>query len=134
MVPIFTLLGLILPWQEWIKLGWEGLTLAFLILLLHRLPIIFLIKSFIPDIKDNLDASFIGWFGPVGIGAFYYSQISMKETGIIEIWPIVSLIICASVILHGITSTPFIKIYGKHNTERSEDQKKEPKQKESKHK
>lgn len=28
MVPIFTLLGLVLPWQEWAKLGWEGLLLA----------------------------------------------------------------------------------------------------------
>lgn len=34
-IPIFTLLGLALPWQEWEKIGLEGLMLAFLILLLH---------------------------------------------------------------------------------------------------
>lgn len=42
MIPIFTLLGLVLPWQEWIRLGWAGLTLALLVLLLHRLPILLL--------------------------------------------------------------------------------------------
>lgn len=57
---------------------------------------------------------FVGWFGPVGIGAFYYSQVSMRQTGIMEIWPVVSLIVCVSAVLHGITATPFIKYCGKH--------------------
>lgn len=117
MIPIFTLLGLVLPWQEWIKLGWEGPVLAFLVLLLHRLPVLLFIKSHVPDIRSNLEMLFVGWFGPVGIGAFYYSQVSMRQTGIMEIWPVVSLIVCVSTVLHGITATPFIKYYGKHTAE-----------------
>ncbi|WP_255680457.1 cation:proton antiporter [Methanosarcina sp. DH2] len=140
MVPIFTLLGLVLPWQEWAKLGWEGLLLAFLILLLHRLPILLFTKSFIPDIRNNRDMLFAGWFGPVGIGAFYYSQVSMRQTGIMEIWPVVSLIVCMSIVLHGITETPFAKLYRKlspekseQNHEKSENHKPEPQKKEYLH-
>jgi|GEM_PF-4325301 len=63
---------------------------------------------------------FAGWFGPVGIGAFYYSQVSMRHTGIMEIWPVVSLIICMSIFLHGVTATPFTKLYGKHTLQKPE--------------
>jgi NhaP-type Na+/H+ or K+/H+ antiporter len=57
---------------------------------------------------------FAGWFGPVGIAAFYYSQFSMIQTGKEELWPIVSLVICVSIILHGITATYFTKLYGRY--------------------
>ncbi len=114
-VPIFTLLGLIAPWKEWMNLGWEGLLVAFLILLLHRIPILFLIKPLVPNIESNLDVLFAGWFGPVGVAAFYYAQFSMIQTGIEKIWPFVSLVICTSIVLHGITATYFTKLYGKYS-------------------
>lgn len=112
--PIFTLLGLVAPWKEWTSLGLEGLLVAFLILSLHRIPILYLINPNIPNIRSNLDVLFAGWFGPVGIAAFYYSQFSMIQTGKEELWPIVSLVICVSVILHGITATYFTKLYGRY--------------------
>lgn len=112
-IPIFTVLGIVAPWQEWIKLGWEGLILAFLILLLHRISILYIIKPLVPNIKNNLDVLFAGWFGPVGVAAFYYAQFSMIETGMEELWPIVSMVICASIVLHGVTATYFTKLYGK---------------------
>lgn len=119
-IPIFTLLGLVAPWQEWVKLGLVGLLVAFLILLLHRIPILFLIRPIVPNIRSNLDVLFAGWFGPIGVAAFYYSQFSMIQTGVEDLWPIVSLVICVSIVLHGITATYFTKLYGKHNPIRSE--------------
>lgn len=116
-IPIFTVLGIVAPWQEWIKLGWEGLILVFLILLLHRIPILYIIKPLVPNIESNLDVLFAGWFGPVGVAAFYYAQFSMIETGIEELWPIVSMVICASIMLHGVTATYFTKLYGKFSKE-----------------
>jgi len=113
--PIFTLLGLIAPWKEWMSLGLEGLLVAFLILLLHRIPILYLINPIVPNIRSNLDVLFAGWFGPVGVAAFYYSQFSMIQTGKEELWPIVSLVICVSIILHGITATYFTKLYGRYS-------------------
>lgn len=114
--PIFTLLGLVAPWQEWRNLGLEGLLVACLILLLHRIPILYLIKPLVPNIKSNLDVLFAGWFGPIGVAAFYYVQFSMIQTGVENIWPIVSLVICVSIVLHGITATPFTKLYGKFSS------------------
>ncbi len=113
--PIFTLLGLVAPWHEWMKLGLDGLMVAFLILLLHRIPILYLIKPLVHNIRSNLDVLFAGWFGPVGVAAFYYSQFSMIETGIEKIWPIISLVMCISIILHGMTATYFTKFYGKYS-------------------
>jgi NhaP-type Na+/H+ or K+/H+ antiporter len=116
-IPIFTLMGIVAPWQEWMNLGWGGLLVAFLILLLHRIPILYLIKPLVPNIKSNLDVLFAGWFGPIGVAAFYYSQFSMIQTGIEQIWPIVSMVICVSIILHGVTATYFTKSYGRYSKE-----------------
>ncbi len=35
-LPIFVLLGMALPWEGWIELGWGGLLLAVAVLLLRR--------------------------------------------------------------------------------------------------
>ncbi|MDQ1252660.1 MAG: sodium/hydrogen antiporter [Euryarchaeota archaeon] len=114
-IPVFTLLGLVAPWKEWMKFGLEGLLVTFLILLLHTIPILYIIKPLVPNIKSNLDVLFAGWFGPIGVAAFYYVQFSTIQTGIEELWPIVSLVICTSIALHGITATYFTKLYGKHS-------------------
>lgn len=114
--PIFALLGLVAPWHKWMELGLEGLLVAFLILLLHRIPILYLINPLVPNIRSNLDVLFGGWFGSVGVAAFYYSQFSMIQTGKEELWPIVSLVMCVSIVLHGITATYFTKLYGKNST------------------
>ena len=75
-----------------------------------------------PNLKNNLDILFAGWFGPIGVAAFYYAWLSVRETGIEELWPVVSLVICTSVLLHGITATYFTKLYGKHNSKKSGDE------------
>jgi NhaP-type Na+/H+ or K+/H+ antiporter len=45
--------------------------------------------------------------------ALYYAAFSLRETGIEEVWVVGSLIICASVLVHGVTATPLTKLYGK---------------------
>jgi sodium/hydrogen antiporter len=110
-LPIFTLIGLQLPWAEWKALGWRGVALAGLILLLRRLPAILVLRRWIPLIRKAPDALFAGWFGPIGIAAVYYAQMSVERTGHKEIWPLVSLVVCASVLTHGVTATPFTKLY-----------------------
>lgn len=66
---------------------------SFFILLLHKIPILLLIKPIVPNIQSKQDVLFAGWFGPVGLAAFYYAKFSMFETEIQELWPIVSLVI-----------------------------------------
>jgi NhaP-type Na+/H+ or K+/H+ antiporter len=59
------------------------------------------------------DVLFLGWFGPVGATALYYAAFSLRETGIESVWTIGSLVICASVFVHGITATLLTKLYGR---------------------
>ncbi len=54
-----------------------------------------------------------GWFGPVGAAALYYAAFSLGETGIEEVWVVGSLVICASVLVHGVSATPLTKLYGR---------------------
>jgi sodium/hydrogen antiporter len=110
-LPIFTLIGLQLPWDGWMALGWRGAALATLVLLLRRLPAIMVLRRWIPLLRKPPAALFAGWFGPVGIAAVYYAQMSVRKTGHEEIWALVSLVVCASVIAHGVTATPFTRWY-----------------------
>ena len=86
---------------------------------MHRKPILFSIKPLVPNLKNSLDVLFTGWFGPIGVAALYYVRLSMRQTGIEELWPVVSLVICMSVVLHGITAIYFTKLYRKYNQEKS---------------
>lgn len=111
-IPIFIFLGLILPWQQWFQLGWKAFLLPPAILLFRRLPFVLaakpLLKSF--TIKE---LAFMGWFGPMGAAAMFYSFYSTKTVQLHQLWPIVSLVVFSSVVIHGITAYPFLKWYKK---------------------
>jgi NhaP-type Na+/H+ or K+/H+ antiporter len=111
-LPIFILLGLTLPWQQWWSLGWGGLILVVAVLLLRRLPAILLLNRMIKPIKNIPEVLFVGWFGPIGIAALYYAALSLRRTEVEQVWIVTSLMICASLVAHGLTSTPLTKLYG----------------------
>ncbi|MBE9191878.1 cation:proton antiporter [Gloeocapsopsis crepidinum LEGE 06123] len=114
-LPIFILLGLVLPWQQWWALGWKGLILVLSVLLLRRLPAILLLHRLIKPLKNTPDVLFMGWFGPIGVAALYYAGLSLHKTGVEAVWTVTSLVICASLIAHGLTSTSLTKLYGRYN-------------------
>jgi NhaP-type Na+/H+ or K+/H+ antiporter len=103
-----------LPWEEWLKLGWIGLLLVAAVLLLRRLPAALALRGLLGPLRaSGRDVLFLGWFGPVGAAALYYAAFSLEETGIEAVWVIGSLVICASVMVHGISATPLTKLYGR---------------------
>jgi sodium/hydrogen antiporter len=113
-LPVFVLLGMALPWEGWIELGWKGPALVAAVLLLRRLPAVLALRPFLGPLRGSTkDVLFLGWFGPIGAAALYYAAFSLRETGIEEVWVVGSLIICASVLVHGVTATPLTKLYGK---------------------
>lgn len=63
---------------------------------------------FVPLVEDKGEAVLIGWFGPIGVGALYYSLFFDRMMGTITI-DVVSFIVMASVIVHGL-SIPVMKI------------------------
>lgn len=115
-VPVFTLLGAALPWAQWSELGWKGPILVIAILLLRRLPVILLMKPFIRPIRGWDEALFVGWFGPVGVGALYFAAVATEETHNEQIWVIATLIIAATIVVHDLTATPFSRWLGRQTS------------------
>jgi NhaP-type Na+/H+ or K+/H+ antiporter len=111
-IPIFTFLGAAIPWSGWMELGWSGVLLAIAVLLLRRPPVLLLLRYFLPNLKSKYDSLFLGWFGPVAVAAIYYSSLTEHQLKKPIIWDVVSLIICASVVVHGLSATPLSRLYG----------------------
>lgn len=120
-LPIFILLGLTIPWQQWWSLGWWNLVLLVVtVLLLRRLPAILLLNRFIKPIKNIPEALFVGWFGPIGVAAIFYAGYSLRRVGVEEVWLVCSLMICASIVAQGLSATPLTKLYGKYVNKNSQ--------------
>ena len=64
----------------------------------------------LPSWRDGLWA---GWFGPIGVAALFYATLAMRRAEVDSIWPLVSLITCASVALHGLSAAPLTRLYGR---------------------
>lgn len=112
-IPIFVILGAAIPWEGWADLGWSGVLLAVLILLLRRPPTILLMRPLLPQIRNTGDALFVGWFGPIAVAAMYYAGLMEHRLGEPVIWDVVSLVVCASVLAHGVTGAPLTRLYGR---------------------
>ncbi|WP_209309926.1 cation:proton antiporter [Salinimicrobium oceani] len=111
-VPVFFILGLMLPWQEWQELGWTAVGIIISILLFRRLPALLLLMPVMPQFRKKLYSVLImGWFGPIGVAALYYAMISKDKAHFEEAWIIPSLIVAASTVVHGLTSVPLEKLY-----------------------
>ncbi len=109
-LPFFLALGVMLPWTEWFELGWPALLLTLAVLFLRRLPVLFALMK--PLRVRAADAAYLGWFGPVGVSAIFYLTLEAKESGP---EPVVlaagTLIVVASTIAHGLTSSPGLTLY-----------------------
>jgi NhaP-type Na+/H+ or K+/H+ antiporter len=79
----FGYIGMVMPWSEFHDPEGTGLTIPLLIgllvmvLLFRRLPSIFMLFKFIKAIDSWKDALFVGYFGPIGIGAVFYVEHSL---------------------------------------------------------
>ncbi|ODV89105.1 hypothetical protein CANCADRAFT_27467, partial [Tortispora caseinolytica NRRL Y-17796] len=122
----FVYFGAIVPWQsfqapEWGIYSWRLAVIAILVILLRRIPAMLAAKPFIRDIRTWREAFFCGHFGPIGVGAVFMSLIALAEIEhddptplatlpppgsdhynvIVVIWPIVTFMIVASIVIHG---------------------------------
>ncbi len=111
-------MGLALPWQQWLELGWKGLLLAVAVLLLRRPPAFLLLRPLLGQLKSWQDTLFFGWFGSICAAAIFYAMLALRKTGLESAWVIGSLIICASIIAHGFTAVPLAKAYVKMQRKR----------------
>ncbi|ORX50487.1 Sodium/hydrogen exchanger [Hesseltinella vesiculosa] len=112
----FVYIGATIPWSSFVNaeihMNWIKLVLlAILVLLFRRLPVIMAIYKYIPAIRNWREAVFVGWFGPIGVGAiFYYTlaiqaarQYNLAPSTIAMFEPITYFLVLASVVVHGCT-------------------------------
>ena len=109
-LPLFVAVGSVLPWSAWADLGWRGPALVVGVLVLRRLPVLWLLRR--PLGLGRADAAFLGWFGPVGVSALFYLALEAER---LALDPVVlaagSLVVAASTVVHGITSAPGRVLY-----------------------
>ena len=99
---------------------WRLIVLAILILMLRRLPFVMALKRFIPALASYREAAFAGWFGPIGVGAVFFSKVTASMTNPnnlgdnphnVErllrvrsvVYPVVMFLVLSSVLIHGVT-------------------------------
>jgi sodium/hydrogen antiporter len=111
--PIFAVLGATLPWSAWAELGWGGVLCAFGVVLFRRLPAILLLRPFLRGLRSRHDMLYLGWFGPIAVAAMYYAALVENDHGVVQPWPVVTLVICASVVVHGFSAVPLTRLYGR---------------------
>ncbi|KAH7123180.1 Sodium/hydrogen exchanger family-domain-containing protein [Dactylonectria macrodidyma] len=80
-VAIFLWYGAFIPWELFNENSiisiWRLVILGLLVLLLRRLPWVFAMHKWIPQIEQAKQAVFVGFFGPIGVSAIFYLFISL---------------------------------------------------------
>ncbi|KAH7111310.1 Na(+)/H(+) antiporter 1 [Dendryphion nanum] len=119
----FMYIGTIFPWSEFQMPDVTGITLlrlfilGFLILLFRRIPAIFLTYRLMPRcVKDWKEALFMGYFGPIGIGAVFYVEHTRhlfpkpgeakteEEDNLVQAMvPVVYWLVLFSIVFHGLS-------------------------------
>jgi NhaP-type Na+/H+ or K+/H+ antiporter len=110
-LPVFTFFGAMLPWAAWGDLGVTGLMFAAWVVLLRRPLAGMAALVFVPI--ERREKIFLGWFGPLGIGAVYYAVFIEKHhvPGYEEVFALATLAICASIVVQSLTATPGTRLF-----------------------
>lgn len=108
---LFALLGLMLPWDAWLTLGWRSWVAVLLVVLFRRLPAVLTLKPIIRPFRRWADALFAGWFGPIGVGAVFYATLALGRGAPPIVWTLSSLAVVGSVLVHGVSATPLLHLY-----------------------
>ncbi|GAB1317689.1 hypothetical protein MFIFM68171_07899 [Madurella fahalii] len=126
----FMYIGTIIPWSEFHQPDTTGLTygrligLGVLVLLLRRIPAILMTYKFMPKVcKNYKEAFFMGYFGPIGIGAVFYVEHTrhlfpelghgdLEETNLVRAMiPVVYWLVLFSIVVHGLSIPALSVIY-----------------------
>ena len=119
---IFLYIGAIIPWGSFTVYGlnpWRLVVLGILVMLVRRMPWVVAMFKFIPSLPTLYDGVFAGFFGPIGVGAVFYTMVALErlpEDGSREhlrhvLVPVNLFIVFTSIVVHGIT-LPIAKFVG----------------------
>ncbi|KAL2270282.1 hypothetical protein VTJ83DRAFT_2466 [Remersonia thermophila] len=128
----FMYIGTIIPWSEFHQPETTGITygrligLGVLVLIFRRIPAILMMYKLMPKVCCNLkEALFMGYFGPIGIGAVFYVEHTRKlfpepgapgsdpeQTRLVQaLVPVVYWLVLFSIVVHGLSIPALNLIY-----------------------
>ncbi|PVI01781.1 hypothetical protein DM02DRAFT_704153 [Periconia macrospinosa] len=128
----FMYIGTIFPWDEFQQPDTTGITLGrlfllgFLVLVFRRIPAIFMTyKVGMPNcVKNWKEALFMGYFGPIGIGAVFFTEharhfypkaeeaLTAEEENLMRaIGPTIYWLVLFSIVVHGLSIPGLNAIY-----------------------
>lgn len=110
-VAVFGVFGTVLPFSAWIELGVPGLLFAAWVLLLRRPPVAW--SALLASPTGPHARGFLAWFGPLGVAGIYYLAFAERYRlpEYEQLFAAGSLAICASVLVHTLTSTYGVRRY-----------------------
>ncbi|KAI1498449.1 Sodium/hydrogen exchanger family-domain-containing protein [Biscogniauxia marginata] len=129
----FMYIGTSLPWNEFHQPDTTGITyprllgLGVLVLLFRRIPALLITYKAMPAVvKSWKEAIFMGYFGPIGVGAVYYLQhtrllfpkkadASPSERQLLDaLCPVVYFLVLFSIVVHGLSIPVLSALYGRY--------------------
>ncbi|ETS82325.1 hypothetical protein PFICI_04201 [Pestalotiopsis fici W106-1] len=132
----FMFIGVTLPWDQFHQPEVTGITwarllcLGCMVLIFRRIPALLMCYKFMPAVVKNWkEAIFMGYFGPIGVGAIYYlehtqllllsrGKISSKEEQLLlSLTPIVYFLALFSILVHGLSIPALNMIYVRFNVQ-----------------
>ncbi|KAK9473038.1 Cation/H+ exchanger [Dipodascopsis tothii] len=104
-------------WHEYVDSAfsvWRYIAMGVAIMVLRRLPAVALFYRTLPSVTSIRDMVFLGYFGPIGVGAIFYLEVSIETLAGLEqtpqlvyvlevIRPVVTFLVLSSIVTHGLT-------------------------------
>ncbi|RSL65482.1 hypothetical protein CEP53_003673 [Fusarium sp. AF-6] len=126
----FMYIGIVIPWEQFNDPDGTGVTyprliaLGVMVLLFRRIPAILALYKLMPAVVKNYkDALFMGYFGPIGVGAVFYlehvrhlfphaGEGDQEETDMINaLGPVIYWLVFFSIVVHGLSIPALNLIY-----------------------
>lgn len=127
----FMYIGIVIPWDSFNDPDGTGVTyprliaLGVMVLLFRRIPAILALYKLMPAVvKDYKEALFMGYFGPIGVGAVFYLEHvrhlfphpgdgdEEEENLLAALGPVIYWLVFFSIVVHGLSIPALNLIYG----------------------
>ncbi|TRX90551.1 hypothetical protein FHL15_008524 [Xylaria flabelliformis] len=123
----FMYVGTAVPWGQFHQPDTTGITLprllglGILVLIFRRIPALLMTYKAMPSVVKNWkEAVFMGYFGPIGVGAIYYLEHTRllfhpdnpREKALLDaMYPVVYFLVLVSIVVHGLSIPALSAVY-----------------------
>lgn len=85
----------------WSRISMQNTLISFLVLFFRRPPAVLMLYKFMPVIRTRKEALVVGWAGPIGVSALYYSVFADRIIGTNTL-SFMQFLVATSIVVHGL--------------------------------